>query len=423
MTDRTSVEESLREGGLLRDGPHSLLPEPRFSPVQVPIASVDDHFVEPRNLFLNHMSKRFGDRIPRVIENEDGVELWQFEDVLEPNRTMVVSVVGRPRNEWTLAPVRFDEMRPGSYDPKARLSDMDLAGVSVSMCFPSSIFGFAGQRFFRIRDRELGFAAFRAYNDWVIDEWVATDPRRFIAQQVMWFPDPNVAAEEIRANATRGFRSVAFSENPEALGFPSLYTDHWDPFFRACSETGTVIDLHVGSSSKVSRPSSESGSDVSLALFPVNAMLASVDWVYARVPVRFPDLKIVFSESGISWVPTIQERLRRNVRMSEVEGSTWREAEGPDEVFKRAFWFTSIEDPSGIDNRHLIGVDRIMLEVDYPHADSSWPDTQEIVAGEIAHLPDEDRERIAYKNACGVYGLSIESVEQVSSQLAVGSLT
>ena len=423
MAGQTGIEEALQRGGFAKTGPATLLPDPEPSQIRFPIVSVDDHFVEPPDLFIKRMPSRFASQAPRVVEKEDGVELWQFEDVVEPNRTQAVSVVGRPKDEWTAAPVRFDEMRPGSYNPKARLSDMDLAGVAVSMCFPSNIFGFAGQRFFRMKDRELGFAAFRAYNDWVAEEWVATNPERFIAQQVMWFPDPLLAAKEIRRNAERGFRSVTFSENPEALGFPSIYTNFWDPFFDACSETGTVIDLHIGSSSTHSRPSSDSPDDVALALFPLNAIMASVDWVYARIPIRFPNLKIVFSESGVSWIPMIQERLRRNVRASFIEGSTWKGmTESPDEVFKRAFWFTSIEDPSGIENRHLIGIDRIMLECDYPHADTSWPDTQEILAGEIGHLPEDDRNLLAYKNACDVYRLSVESVERITRRLATSDV-
>lgn len=391
----------------------TLLPDPKPSAVRVPIVSVDDHFVEPPDLFLKHMSARFGDRIPQVRENDNGIQFWHFEDVQEPVRSLI-TVAGRPKSEWTWEPIRFDEMRPASYKPVERVRDMDVAGVAMSMCFPSAMFGFAGQRFFRLKDRELGLAAMRAYNDWIIDEWVAASPDRLIPQQVPWFPDPVIAADEIRKNAARGFRAVAFSEDPEALGFASLYTDHWDPFFRACEETGTVVDLHIGSSSQVYQGSTGAPKDVALALFPVNAMRASVDWLYARIPLRFPGLKIVFSESGVSWIPMIHERLRRNMRMAETAESTWLDQDRtPEEVFKSAYWFTSIEDPSGIAARHDIGIDRIMLEVDYPHPDSSWPDTQDVVYSEIGHLPEHEQQLLGYRNACEVYGLSVDTVQRI----------
>jgi predicted TIM-barrel fold metal-dependent hydrolase len=399
-------------GGDHRREIHTLLPDPVVPQIRIPIVSADDHFVEPPTVFQGRMPARFAEAAPRIVEI-DGVEYWRFEDDIEPNRTAQTSTVGRPKDEWTREPVRFDEMRPGSYDPRARLADMDAVGVAASMCFPSAIFGFAGQRFYRMRDQELGLAAMRAYNDWIIDEWVATDPTRFIPQQVTWLPDPEIAAREIRANAARGFKSVAFSENPQALGYPSLHTRHWDPFFEACAETETVVDMHVGSSSKVPQPSSDSPGDVSAVLFPVNGIVASVDWVYSRIPVRFPDLRLALSEGGLSWVPMILERLRRNEKMLDAS-LTWRGVEEtPEEVFRRAFWFTSIEDHCGIRERKEIGVSRIMLEMDYPHPDTSWPVTQTTVLAEIGSLPADDMAKLAYENACALYRHPLSSVDAV----------
>lgn len=405
----------------VRRSTHTFLPEPAPSVVRTPIVSADDHFVEPRHVFTAHMASRWGEAIPRIVEI-DGGEYWDFNGQVEPMLMAGTSVVGRPGEEWCREPTRFDETRAGAYDPRQRLADMDQAGIAASLCFPSVFFGFAGQRFWqKTRDAEYGLAAMRAYNDWILEEWVATDPSRFIAQQVTWLPDPQLAAAEIRRNATRGFRALSFSENPELLGLPSIYTDHWDPLLRACEETETVIDLHVGSSSRTTVPSSDSPSEVELALFPLNAVVACVDWLYSMIPVRFPNLKIVFSESGISWVPMVLERVRRNERLRDTT-TTWRGLEEtPVEVFRRAFWFTSIDDPSGIDNRHLIGLDRIMVEVDYPHPDTSWPDTQALVDAEIGALPDDERDAIAWANACAVYRHPTDAVDAMRSAARSGA--
>src|SRR5262249_11328368 len=151
-----------------------------------------------------------------------------------------------------------EDFRPGVWQPLDRLGDMDLTGVWASLCFCSTVWGFAGSRFARMSDREVGLACLRAYNDWMIDEWCATDRDRFIPCQLPWLHAPGVAAAEVRANADRGFRAVSFSENPEALGFPDIYSEFWDPFLRACEETGTVVNLHVGSSGVSRQPSSSS---------------------------------------------------------------------------------------------------------------------------------------------------------------------
>jgi predicted TIM-barrel fold metal-dependent hydrolase len=163
-------------------------------------------------------------------------------------------------------------------------------------------------------------------------------------------------------------------------------------------------------------PSSDSPPDCTLALFPVNAIVASADWVFSRIPVRFPELRICLSEGALSWVPMMLERLRRNTRLRDAT-LTWRDIdETPEDVFRRAFWFCSIEDRYGIEMRNEIGIDRIMIEMDYPHVDSTWPTTQEVVEEELGHLPESDIHKIAYENACNLYRHPLDAVENMKSR-------
>ena len=106
-----------------------------------------------------------------------------------------------------------------------------------------------------------------------------------------WLLDAELAAEEVRRNAARGFKAVTFPELPERLGLPSLHTGWWDPFMAACEETGTVICLHVGSSSTAPTTSSDAPADTIGVLFFGWAMFAAVDWLYSKIPVRYPDLQ------------------------------------------------------------------------------------------------------------------------------------
>ncbi len=381
---------------------HTLLPDPVPEPLVMPVVSVDDHLVEPPDLFVGRLPQRFVEPGPRIVVDDAGVEYWSLGAELVANRTLATSVVGRPPEEWRNEPVLFSEMRAGSYVPGQRLYDMDLAGVWASLAFPSSIFGFVGQVFHRMADRELGLVCLRAYNDWMVEEWAGADQARLIAQQLPWLPDPEIAADEIRRNAARGVQAVTFSENPEALGYPSIYQRVWDPFWAACDETETVVNLHIGSSSRTFSPSSETPIDGVFTLFPVNAILSTVDWIFSQVPTVFPGLKIAMSEGGLSWVPMVMERLRRAGRAPST-GHRVEQREDPIEVLQRNFHFASIEDPSGIEHRHEIGIDRIMLEVDYPHPDTSWPLTQSVLAGELGHLPEAEQRQLAYVNACRLY--------------------
>lgn len=378
----------------------TLLPDPEPEELWCPFVSVDDHLVEPLDLF-DRVPSALRSRAPRVEYDDDGLPAWIVGD----NRFSILisdGAVGRPRDEWNMAPQKLEEFRDGVHDIHARVSDMDVIGAWASLNFPSTVFGFAGTQLARL-DPDVGLACVRAYNDWVIEEWCGAYPDRLIPCQLPWLPDPAVAAQEVYRNAERGFRAVTFSENPTGQGHPSVHTTHWDPFFRACEETGTVVNLHVGSSGDIVRPTNESPSEVSVALFVMSGMVAATDWIYARIPLRFPELKIALSEAGVSWVPTAIERLRRGYRQRDASAIWSMDDPDPAELLLRNFWFTSIEDPSAFRQLDIIGEDNVMVESDYPHKDSSWPETQSLLRGQLEHLTTEQVRKICYQNACDLY--------------------
>ncbi len=149
-------------------------------------------------------------------------------------------------------------MAKGSYDQAARIAAMDANHTEASLCFPSFP-RFCGQTFLEREDKELAKLCVEAYNDWMIDEWCAGDGRRrLIPCTLIPLWDPELAASEVRRCAAKGSFAVAFSENPVPLGLPSIYGPHWDPFFAACNETGTVINMHIGSSSAMARTAPDS---------------------------------------------------------------------------------------------------------------------------------------------------------------------
>ena len=195
-------------------------------------------------------------------------------------------------------------------------------------------------------------------------------------------------------NAARGFKAVSFPEFPAELGLPSIFSGHWDPFFAVCEETDTVVCLHTGASSWAPLPSPDPPFELLPTLFPVNALVAAGEWLWSGVPLRFPGLSIAMSEGGIGWVPMLMDRTDYVVSHSASgsESSAWPSSLRPSEVLRRNFWFCSIDDPSIVALRDVIGVDHIMVESDYPHADSSWPDTQAVVA---AHVGPPPRRRVA----------------------------
>jgi predicted TIM-barrel fold metal-dependent hydrolase len=385
-----------------RDGTVTFLPEPARRARKYTVISVDDHIVEPPHTFEGRVPAKLAERAPRVVEKDDGSQVWMYDGEEIPN-VGFNAVVGRPVSEYSFEPARFDEMRKGAWDIHERIRDMDVNGIYASLCFPSFLPGFAGQRIQVSRDPELALATVRAWNDWHLDEWAGTYPGRIIPCQLPYLLDPDIAADEVRRNAERGFKAVTFSEGPHALGLPSLHSGHWDPLMRACEETGTVVNLHIGSSGTSPSTSDDAPADVIGVLFFGYAMFAAVDWLYSRIPVRFPDIRICLSEGGIGWVPALLDRLDHMLRYHEMYG-TWSGIElTPAEVMQRNFWFCAVEDPSAFAMRERIGVDKILLEADYPHCDSTWPDTQAVIEREIGGLPPDDIRRFTWQNASRLY--------------------
>src|ERR1700724_3791915 len=223
------------------------LPEPDPRPVRYTIISVDDHLVEPPHMFEGRLPAGLQDRAPRVIEDDHGREVWEFE-AERHFRLGRNPVAGRRLETVKIEPFRFDQMRRGCWDIEARIHDMDINGVWASLNFPSMITGFCGRVYSQAKDPELGLAVTRAWNDWFYDEWYSAHPDRIVPMGITWLTDPEIGAAEIRRNADRGFRSVTLPERPLRIGFPSIFEDYWEPIIAACAETGTVISLHVGSS-------------------------------------------------------------------------------------------------------------------------------------------------------------------------------
>src|SRR6202011_3846461 len=156
----------------------TFLPEPERAERRYTVISVDDHIVEPADTFEGRVPQKFTERAPRVVETDDGGQTWLYDGQSLPN-VGFNAVVGRPSSEYGFEPTRFDEMRRGAWDIGARVADMDIDGVDVSLCFPSFLPGFVGQRLtLWPNDDELALTAMRAYNDWHLEAWCGAYPGR-----------------------------------------------------------------------------------------------------------------------------------------------------------------------------------------------------------------------------------------------------
>jgi predicted TIM-barrel fold metal-dependent hydrolase len=384
-----------------------LLPDPHARERTYPVISVDDHLHEPRHIFDGRMPQHLADRAPTLIELGDGSQVWSYEYKML-FESGFCNVVGRDIDSWRSAPLRYDEVRPGSWNIDDRVADMDIDGVYAHTCFPSGVFGFGGRVFPFSKDAELGLATMRAYNAWHLEELAGKHPGRVIPMQCVWFTDPPIAAAEIRANAARGFKAATLPDLPQHLGLPRIGDPYWYPILGALEETQTVVCLHLGAAAWTLSPvinrrlgGADGVTDFTVpALFPASSMVTGIEWTFSGVSQRFPRLKVALSEGGIGWVPMAVDRLDYMAHHSgALMRQSWKGDESPSEVLLNHFWFCMIDNPSNLGARDIIGTDHIMVETDYPHSDSTWPDTQKLLTDRFRGLPVDDALNMTYRTA------------------------
>lgn len=365
------------------------------------LVSVDDHVVEPPDMFEGHLPARFADAAPRLITKDDGSNAWIFEGQ-EATNVGLNAVAGRPPDEYGLEPTRFSEIREGCYDIHARIADMNANGVLASMNFPSYP-QFSGQYFARAEDKELALGVLRAYNDWHIDEWCGTYPGRMIPLALSPIWDPGLMAAEVKRVAAKGCHAVSFSENPEKLGYPSFHNEHWDPFWRACADSNTVVCLHIGSSSQVVVTSIEAPIDTLITLQPMNIVQAAADLLWSPVLRKFPTLTVALSEGGIGWIPYFLERVDYVYRHHKAWTHQSFGDKLPSDVFHERIVTCFIDDAFGLTNVDHLNVDNVTWECDYPHSDSTWPRSPETLARSLGGLSERDVAKVTHENALRIF--------------------
>lgn len=387
------------------------------------LVSCDDHIMEPPTLWQSRVPAAYRERAPRLI-HENGKDFWVFEDRKTPMLGLLTAM-GRPREQWTPDPTTYASMRPGCYDVKERLKDMDEGGILASLCF-GTVTGFAGQMWLNAQDKELALVCLKAWNDWLFEEWVAADPGRFIPciQIPLW--DVDLAVAEVERCAPKGAKALTFPEQLGALGLPTLNdrNGYWDPLWAAAEKAGLVICMHQGTGGKRMRTAIDTP-EVATMAWAIGTMSSGclLDWLFSPVFHRHPNLTIALSEGGIGWMPYFVERAEEvlnNHRSWAAKGdrridhTTQSLGEAVSNLvdfntldirtlFQKHVSGCFIKDEAGLSMLHIIGEDNVCLETDYPHSDCKWPDSVAHALGQMQGLSDEVKYKILRGNAERIY--------------------
>ena len=382
-------------------------------PATARVLSADDHIIEPPDLWVGRVPARYRNRCPRIVE-VDGRQAWEYEDELTYIPMGSCRALPGFREEgYPPAPgtANFDEIRPGCYDPGERIKDMDIDGVWGQLCFPNFA-RFAGHRFFlNVKDHDLGLACLRTYNDYLLDEWCATDRERLYGAAILPLHDVELAVAELERVLEKGAKALAFSENPTVLGLPSVHTDHWDPLWKVVQAAGIPVCMHIGSSSRLMTTSPDAPPTVLVSLNGVNSMMAAVDWLMSGILERFEGMKVILSEGGAGWVPYMLERMDKAFHDKRIKpnltiGQTSKGGTiPPSELFRRQMYVCLVDERFALRSLGDVPVDSLVFEGDYPHGDGLWPENRRYLETALANVPDADAAKIAEGNLAGLLRL------------------
>ncbi|WP_310778050.1 amidohydrolase family protein [Mycobacterium sp. Z3061] len=380
------------------------------------LLSVDDHLIEPPHVWADRLPKKYLEQGPRIADfprsGAPPMQQWVYEGRTYPNIGLN-AVAGKSPEEFGVDPIRYADMIPGCYDPKARLADMDIDGVHAMLCFPSFP-RFCGTVFLEGQDKELALLSVKAWNDFSLDEWCATDPARFIPMAITPLWDPALIVAEIERVAAKGARAIGLPDNPTNLQLPSYHTAYWEPVWSALEETNLTAVMHFGSGGFPPQTAPEAPFAVMITLMGTTSMAAATELIFSPVFHKHPNLKVAFSEGGVGWMPYLVERAdyvwRKHKYYQNIHPTV-----APSELFRRNISGCFIEDEVGMSMRHAIGIDNITWECDYPHSDSFWPKSRARAEEMLADVPDAEAAKIVELNARRWYAFPEEGFKSCTA--------
>ena len=359
--------------------------------------SADSHVLEPADLWTARIDARFRDRAPRVVKEADGMtgDLFVCEN-LRPIPVAGLAVAGVDPSDYpTRMASGYENVRPSGWDPIERIKDQEVDGVSAEVLYTS-----LGMALYGIEDGGLRAASFRAYNDWLA-EFCSHDPSRLAGIGLIPMDEVQDAVSEIERCAKRGLRGgMIWGEPPDERPYDSR---DWDPLWAAAQDAGFPLSLHILTGRKGAGVGDSIMRDYPSLHHMIERSLTRL--ILGGALQRFPALQIVSAENDIGWLGHYLQRLDHSYEKYRFleEGDVIPEL--PSFYFRRQVYATFQDDRIGVVTRQDIGIENLMWASDFPHSDSTWPDSREVIERDFSGVPEAERSQIVADNCARLYGI------------------
>ena len=372
------------------------------------LISSDSHIVEPPDLWTERIAPKFKDRAPYLVAEED-TDQWYVDGNHKFGAVGVAGQAGQRFEDASKLSLdgRFELSVPrGGYDPHAHVKDMDVDHVAGGVLYPSE-----GLFTWGIPDSDLLSAVFRAYNDWLAD-FCNPYPDRLKGIAMVNLDDVSEGIGELQRCAKMGMPGAMIATTPLEHRYDNPI---YEPFWAAAQGLNMPLSLHIGcirakewlAESRAEQLNRDPVAFSSMRVHTVQSSLAAI--IFGGVFERYPKLRVGAVEFEVSWVPYFLNRMDDTYK-HRVAGYSGHRFKG--DALPSAFWRSNAfggfqEDALGMQLRHIIGVDNLLWGSDYPHGESTFPKSREIMERILEGVPEDEQAKVAGGNCARLYGFNL----------------
>jgi predicted TIM-barrel fold metal-dependent hydrolase len=375
------------------------------SVVDVPIISADSHITEAPNTYIDYIDPAYRDRAPKMVDGGEGVgDLFVIDGMKTPVPMGLVAAAGKPAEEIRVMGVRFEDLHRGGWHPDARLADQDRDGVAAEVIYPT-----VGMQLCNHRDADYKKACFDAYNRWIA-EYCGAHPTRLIGAGQMAVRSPAEAVEDLHAIKTLGLRGVMMPGEPGCVDEHDYDSPAFDPFWETAIELGLPLSFHILTTraERTRGPKLNGFLSVVRGCQDIMGML-----VFGGVFERNSDLRVVCVEADAGWVPHFMYRMDHAFKRHRYWLPPGQElTKLPSEYFAEGIYVTFQDDWTAFRHASDMNWRRLMWANDFPHSDSTWPWSQEMLAEHTAQLSSEQRDAILSGNVATLYNIDTTALSR-----------
>jgi predicted TIM-barrel fold metal-dependent hydrolase len=366
--------------------------------MKFPVISADSHITEPPNTYVDYIEPRWRDRAPKMVRHEQMGDVFVVDGMSKPVPMGLVAAAGKPAEEIRLTGAKFEELHRGGWDPEARLADQERDGVAAEVIYPT-----VGMMLCNHKDFDYKTACFEAYNRW-LTQYCGAHPERLLGVGQTAMRSPADGIKDLHAIKAAGLRGVMMPGNPAVEDYDSpIYDDFW----RAAIDIGLPLSFHILTSREDgTRPRGPKMNGFLSIIRGCQDIMGTL--VLGGVFERHPALKVVCVEADAGWVPHYMYRMDHAYKRHR----NWLPpgqalSRLPSEYFRENIYTTFQDDWVAFKTADLMNWERLMWANDFPHSDSTWPWSQELLARHQADLSEAQKERILCGNVAELYAIDL----------------